>query len=105
VLVLLPHIQWCLQVLFLQDDEYPESLVIIAMGLGCMTWVQFLVGARYFTECHIIKISSGVHPASYPVGTGRAFSPGVNQPEREADHSPSPVVEVENGGSPYVLMA
>jgi hypothetical protein len=46
--------------------------------------------------------------ASYSVGTGTSF-PELNQPGREADHSPPSSVEVKNGGGipplPYVFMA
>jgi hypothetical protein len=37
---------------------------------------------------HCVQNGSGVHPASYPMGT-RVFSLGVKRPEREADHSPN----------------
>jgi hypothetical protein len=42
---------------------------------------------------HVIQISSGAHPASYPMGTGDSFL-GVKRPGREADHSP-PTTEVK----------
>jgi len=44
---------------------------------------------------HCIQTDSGVHPASYSMGTG-ALSPGVKQPGHEADHSPLPSDEVKN---------
>jgi hypothetical protein len=42
----------------------------------------------------IIQTGSGVHPTSYPMGTGGS-SPGVKRPGREADHSPPASAEVQ----------
>jgi hypothetical protein len=60
--------------------------------------VRFSAGARDFSVLHSVHTGSGDHPASYRVGAG-ALYPGVKRPGREADHSPSPSDEVENGGS------
>jgi hypothetical protein len=39
----------------------------------------------------------GTHPASYPMGTVWALSPGVKWRGREVDHSPQSSSEVKNG--------
>jgi hypothetical protein len=64
---------------------------------------------RFFLP-HSVRIGSGAHPASYPMGTGAVLCPGVKRPENEADHSHPPRAEVENGGAntstpPCVFMA
>jgi len=41
-----------------------------------------------------VQTGSGVHPASYPVGTG-VLSLGLKRPSREANHSPSSSAEVK----------
>jgi hypothetical protein len=43
---------------------------------------------------HVVQTGSGVHPNSYPMGTGGSF-PGVMRPGREADHSPPTSAEVK----------
>jgi hypothetical protein len=43
---------------------------------------------------HVVQTGSGVHPASYPMGTGGSFS-GVKRQGREADHSPPTSAEVK----------
>jgi hypothetical protein len=48
--------------------------------------VQFPAGAGNFSLHHRIQNGSGVHTASYPVGTRCSF-PGIKRPGREADHS------------------
>jgi hypothetical protein len=42
----------------------------------------------------LVPAGSGVHPTSYPMGTG-ALSPGVRRQRREADHSPPTSAEVK----------
>ncbi|PNF43534.1 hypothetical protein B7P43_G03911, partial [Cryptotermes secundus] len=42
-----------------------------------------------------VQTGSGVHPASYPMGTDSSF-PGVNRPGRETHHSPPASAEVKN---------
>jgi hypothetical protein len=41
-----------------------------------------------------IHYGKGVHPTTYPMGTGGSF-PGVKRPGREADHSPPASAEVK----------
>jgi hypothetical protein len=58
---------------------------------------------------HSIQISSGVHPDSWPMGTGDV-SPGVKQLGHEADHSLPSNAEVKNiwiliTTPPYIFMA
>jgi hypothetical protein len=45
-----------------------------------------------FSSSRCVQIGSGVHPASYPIGTG-CLSLGV---KRDADHSPPSSAEVKN---------
>jgi hypothetical protein len=42
----------------------------------------------------VFQTGSGVHPTSYPMGTG-ALSPGVKRLGREADQSPPASAEVK----------
>jgi hypothetical protein len=48
-----------------------------------------------FSLLHVVQTGSGVHPASYPMGTAGALSPEVKRPGREADHSPPTNAEVK----------
>ncbi|PNF35230.1 hypothetical protein B7P43_G06877 [Cryptotermes secundus] len=62
---------------------------------------------KEFSPLHIIQTGSGVHPTSYPMGTGG--SPGVEQQGREADHSPPSSAEVKKmwiytSTTPYAFM-
>jgi hypothetical protein len=56
--------------------------------------VRFPAGAWNFSLHHRVQNGSGVHPASYPMGT-RALSLGVKRPGRDADHSPPSIAEVK----------
>jgi hypothetical protein len=47
-----------------------------------------------FLLLRFVQTGSGVHPTSYPMGTGGSF-PGVKRPGREADHSPPTNVDVK----------
>jgi hypothetical protein len=47
---------------------------------------------------HVVQTGSGVHPTSYPMGTGVSF-PGIKRPGREVDHLAPVSAEVRNGGS------
>jgi hypothetical protein len=48
-----------------------------------------------FSPFYTLQTGSGVHPASYTMGTA-VFSPGVKQLGREADHSSPTSDEVKN---------
>jgi hypothetical protein len=48
-----------------------------------------------FSLLQIVQTGSGVHPTSYPMGTGGPF-PGLKRPVREADLSPPTSAEVKN---------
>jgi hypothetical protein len=66
-----------------------------------MSWktgVRFLVGSRGFFLRNRVRIVSGAHPDSSPVGTGALF-PGVKQPGHEADQSPPFSAELRNSRS------
>jgi hypothetical protein len=55
-----------------------DSSVGIALGYGLDDWgsrVRFPAGAGNFSHHHRVQNGSGVHPASYPMGTG-CFFPG-----------------------------
>jgi hypothetical protein len=78
-------------------NKSPDSSVGIAMGYGLDnrgSRVRFLAEAGNFSLRHRFQNGSGVHPASYLMGTG-ALSLGVKWPEREVDHSPSSSAEVK----------
>jgi hypothetical protein len=47
-----------------------------------------------FSPAYVVHTDSGVHSTSYPIGTGGSL-PGVKQPGREADHSPTASAEVK----------
>jgi hypothetical protein len=73
---------------------------------------KFHVDMKYqeLSLFQIVQTGSGVHPTSYPMGTGGAISPGVKQSEREADHSPPAGAEVKKMWLytftlPYAFMA
>jgi hypothetical protein len=71
-----------------------------AVGIATGYWldvrgveVRVPVGSS-ISLLHIVQTGYGVHPTSYPMGTG-ALSPGVKRPEREADHLPPTSAEVK----------
>jgi hypothetical protein len=69
----------------------------IALGYGLEdrgSKVRFPAGTGNFSLHHRVQNGSGVHPASYPMGTRGSF-PGVKRPGREADHSPPSSAEVK----------
>jgi hypothetical protein len=47
-----------------------------------------------FYLLHVVQTGSGIHPTSYPMGTGSSF-PGVKRPGREADQSPPTNAEIK----------
>jgi hypothetical protein len=65
--------------------------------MGCMTRELGLIpgGGRDFSLHHSTETSSGTRPASSPVGA-EVSSPGVEQPEHEADPLPPFSAEVKN---------
>jgi hypothetical protein len=85
-------------------DKSRDTSVGIALGYGLDdqgSRVRFPAGARNFSLNHRVQNGSGVHPASYPVGT-RGSSPEVKRPGREADHSPPSNAEVKEWVELYV---
>jgi hypothetical protein len=58
--------------------------------------VRSPAGAMDFSSSLFVQTGSGVHPASYPMGTGGPFSGGKARLGREADHSPPSSAEVVN---------
>jgi hypothetical protein len=77
------------------------SSVNTALGYGLDdrgSRVRFPAGAVNFSLHHRVQKGSGVHPASYPMGTG-TLSLGVKRPGSEADHSPPSSAEVKTAWS------
>jgi hypothetical protein len=54
-----------------------------------------------FSLLQIVQTDYGVHPISYPMGTGSSL-PGVKRPGREAGHSPPAIVEVKRNVDLYI---
>jgi hypothetical protein len=50
--------------------------------------------SQEFSLLKIVQSGFGVHPTSYPMGTGSSF-PGVKRSGREADNSPPTSAEVK----------
>jgi hypothetical protein len=63
-----------------------------------ITGVRFPARTGNFSLHHRVLTCSGIHPASHQLGTGGS-SPGIEQPVREADHSPPSSAEVKNAWS------
>jgi hypothetical protein len=57
---------------------------------------------RDFSPRHGVQTGTGVHTASYPMGTSGSYS-GIRRPERERDHSPPSSTEVKMRGAIYPL--
>jgi hypothetical protein len=66
-------------------------------GLGCRglnpCW------GKIFSVLHSVQTRSGVHPASYPMGTGSGGFPGVKRPGREADYCSTSTAKIKNAGA------
>jgi len=74
-------------------------ILCIVLGYGLddqRVWVP--AGAGNFSLHYRVQTGSGMHSASYPVGT-RGFSLGVKQLGHEADHSPPFSAKVNNAWS------
>jgi hypothetical protein len=64
---------------YIIDNESRDSSVSIATGYGLHNqWfgVRVPVGQE-FSLLHVVLTGSGVHPASYPMGTGGPFLRGI----------------------------
>jgi hypothetical protein len=57
--------------------------------------VRSPTGAENFSSSPCVQTGSEAHPASYPMDTGGPFPGGKARPERDADHSPHLVAEVQ----------
>jgi hypothetical protein len=72
-------------------DKNQNSIQVYMYRGQDSDWLWARVGVpspeRVKNFLHTIQIISGVHPTSYPMGTGGVF-PGVKRPWHEADHSP-----------------
>jgi hypothetical protein len=60
------------------------------------TEVRSPTGAEDFSSCPCVQTGSGVHPASYPMGTVGPFPGCKARPGRDADHSPPSSAEIKN---------
>jgi hypothetical protein len=49
-----------------------------------------------FPSSPCVQTGSGVHPASYPIGTGGSFPGSKARPGRDDDHSAPSSAEVKN---------
>jgi hypothetical protein len=78
---------------FSQAHGHDDSSVGIALYYGLDdrgSRVRFPAGTGNFSLHHCVQSSSGVHPSSYPMGTGGCF------PVDKADHSHASRAEVKN---------
>jgi hypothetical protein len=50
---------------------------------------------NYFL-CHRLQTGSEVHPASHPMGTDGALSPGIKRSGCKSDHSPPSSADIKN---------
>jgi hypothetical protein len=91
------------------ENESRDSSVGIATGYGVTTKgseFEFPWGQE-FSLLHVVQTGSGVHPASYPMGTGGSLPGGK---AAGADQSPPTSAEVKKNmdlyiHSPYAFMA
>jgi hypothetical protein len=81
------------------SKRFLVSSVSIVSGYGLddrAIGVRFPAGAKDSSSNLCVQTGSGVHPTSFPMGTGGPFPWGKARPGRDADHSPSPSAEVVN---------
>jgi hypothetical protein len=72
----------------LQIDHFLQQMFTIVTDY-CLDVRVSTPGRREFSVLHNVQTGFGVHPASYPMGTGGGLFPrDVNRPGREADHWP-----------------
>jgi hypothetical protein len=90
-----PLCQMKIRELLLAEGSRDSSAGITA---GWTIGIRGPTGARDFTLLHSVETGSGAHPSSLPVAIGSP-SPGVKQPQREADTSPPSSSEVRTGGA------
>jgi hypothetical protein len=67
----------------------------VCMVRGWMAGIRFPAPVRNCFLLHSVQTDSGAHPFYYTISK-EAFSAGVKQLEREADHSPPSSGEVKN---------
>jgi hypothetical protein len=63
-------------IVLIKFESFGDISVSIALGCGLDdrgSRVQFSAGAGNFSLHHHVQNSSGVHPASYPMGTRGSF--------------------------------
>jgi hypothetical protein len=70
--------------------------LVQCLTTGWTTGVRSLTVAEDFFSSPCVQTGSGVHPASYPMGTGGPFPGGKARPGRDADHSHPSSAEVKN---------
>jgi hypothetical protein len=69
---------------------------VLRRATSWTTGVRFPARLRDFSLLHSVQTGSGVHLASYAMGTWNLFA-GVKRPGREADHSHPVRVEFKHG--------
>jgi hypothetical protein len=80
-----------------QSKKQPVTCLFYIYGLDDRAiGVRSPAGAEDFSSSLRVQTGSGVHPASYTMGTGGHFPGGKARQGREAEHSPSSSAEVEN---------
>jgi hypothetical protein len=82
------------------------SSVSIVYGYGLddrAIEVRSSARAKDFSSNLCVQTCSGAHPASCTMGTEGPFPGAEARPGRDADHSPSCSVEVENEGHDNIM--
>jgi hypothetical protein len=83
---------------FLRLGSHDSSVSIVTRLRVGRPGFDYRQEQQFYSLSHRVQTGSGAQPAFYPVGTGGGFR-GVNQPGREADHSPPSSAEVKNAWS------
>jgi hypothetical protein len=105
--ILLGNVGW------LSADHTPlyvnrDSIVSIATGYGLGdrgVRVRVPVGSNIFSSPRRLQTGSGAHPASYPMGTRGALSPGVKWPEPPPASAEVKKMWLDTSTPPYDFMA
>jgi hypothetical protein len=97
VLILFYHLRLLFTNIFLSDFSNETVYAFVIMNRGSVVGIANGYGLdnqEVWVRVHVVQTGSGVHPTSYPMGTGGSF-PGVKRHGREADHSPPASAEVK----------
>jgi hypothetical protein len=77
------------------NDHSRDSVVGIGTGWTTEGLELKTLKGQEFTVLYVVQTGSGVHPASYAMGTAGS-STVIKRPRREADYSPPASAEVKN---------